>query len=401
MYLPNLLKTALSKPNKDLVVAPEKFDAIRPYNDPEVQEAIKGLLNDREFRTMARGLMGKFPYALISRLTRDIDSKEKFQHRFIKRLVGFIIWKCTDGLTHNGIKDQKEENNLYITNHRDIVIDPAFLCYILARRNRRTVEIGIGDNLLIKPWIRTLVRINKSFIVKRSLHASDLLEGSQLLSSYMRFVITEKKNPIWLAQREGRAKDSNDRTQKSVLKMLALSGEGTLTERLAAMHLVPMALSYEYDPCDWLKAKEFQQKRDDPAFRKSKNDDLINMKTGIFGYKGRVHFAATTRIDNEILAIDQNQPVNQILEEICQIVDRDIFRNYRIYPCNYIALDMLEGTSSHSSNYSDNDIRKFRKYLDGQLAKIDLENPDYDFLEQKMLEMYANPLKNHLTAVQQ
>lgn len=386
----------MSKPNRDLVPAPEKFDAIRPYNDPEVQEAIQTLLKDREFRTMAKGLMGKIPFAILSRLTRGIDSKEKFQHRFIKKLVAFVIWKCTDGLSQSGLNELKEQNNLYITNHRDIVIDPAFLCILLARQHRRIIEIGIGDNLLIKPWIRTIVRLNKSFIVKRSLHASELLESSQLLSDYMRFVISEKQNPIWLAQREGRAKDSNDRTQKSVLKMLALSGEGSVCERLASLHLVPMALSYEYDPCDWLKAKEFQQKRDNPAFKKSKTDDLVNMKTGIFGYKGRVHFAATSRIDGEILSIDSNKPVNQILDEICSIVDREIFRSYRIYPCNYIALDMINGTDAHKEHYTGRDLKKFQKYLDGQLAKIDLENPDWDFLRKKMLEMYANPLINQL-----
>jgi hypothetical protein len=261
---------------------------------------------------------------------------------------------------------------------------------------RKSVEIGIGNNLLIHPWIETLVRLNRSFVVNRSATAAELLESSKQLSRYIRFVIEQKKSPVWLAQREGRAKDSDDRTQKSVLKMLAMSGpdDMTLSEKLQSLHICPLTISYEYDPCDWLKAAEFQLKRDNPDYVKSEQADLDNMKTGIFGFKGHLHYQVSAPIDKEIAALDSAVPRNQFLDQVAKIIDRHIFEGYRIYPCNRIALDMLRGDNAEASNYTPEQKQAFQTYLDGQLAKIDIPNPDWDFLRERILTMYANPLIN-------
>ena len=229
-----------------------------------------------------------------------------------------------------------------------------------------------------------------------------MLESSQQLSRYIRFVIEQKKAPVWLAQREGRAKDSDDRTQKSVLKMLAMSGDDsmTLSEKLQSLHICPLTISYEYDPCDWLKATEFQMKRDNPGFRKSKQDDLINMKTGIWGFKGHMHYHVAAPIDSEIAALDTSVPRNQFLDQVAQIIDRHIFEGYRIYPCNRIALDMLRGDNAESANYTPDQKREFENYLEGQLKKIRIPNPDWDFLKERILTMYANPLINQNSVMQ-
>jgi hypothetical protein len=199
-----------------------------------------------------------------------------------------------------------------------------------------------------------------------------------------------------LAQREGRAKDSNDRTQDSVLKMMAIGGEGDIIDRIKEMNIAPLALSYEYDPCDYLKAMEFQLKRDVEDYKKTMQDDLVNMQTGIFGYKGRVHFAVTSSINDELDRMDRTMPKQELFAAISALIDRRIHANYRIYPGNYVALDMLEGEGRYASNYSAEERATFENYLDGQLKKITLENPDTDFLRRAMLEMYANPLRNYL-----
>ena len=318
-------------------------------------------------------------------------------------VVEALMDKTTDGVTVEGMeKLDPGQGYLFVSNHRDIVLDSAFLDYHLLLSGMKSVEIGIGNNLLIHPWIETLVRLNRSFVVNRSATATELLESSQQLSRYIRFVIEQKKAPVWLAQREGRAKDSDDRTQKSVLKMLAMSGDDsmTLSEKLQSLHICPLTISYEYDPCDWLKATEFQMKRDNPGFRKSKQDDLINMKTGIWGFKGHMHYHVAAPIDSEIAALDTSVPRNQFLDQVAQIIDRHIFEGYRIYPCNRIALDMLRGDNAQSPNYTPDQKREFENYLEGQLKKIRIPNPDWDYLKERILTMYANPLINQKSVMQ-
>ena len=252
-----------------------------------------------------------------------------------------------------------------------------------------TVEIGIGDNLLIYPWIKRLVRMNKAFTVRRGLTPKEMLASSQLMSRYIHYAVTQKKENIWIAQREGRAKDSDDRTSDAVLKMLAMGGE------LKELNIVPLTISYEYDPCDYLKAEEMQQKRDNPAFKKSKQDDLDNMKTGILGYKGRVHYHCGTPVNQWIDELE-GLPRKEYFSELARRMDNEIHAGYRIYPSNYVALDMLNGVNDQSKNYTAEERQRFEQYLDGQIAKITLPNKDEQFLRQTILTMYANPLRNKL-----
>lgn len=376
---------------------PAEFEQMRSYEDSEVQQAIDALLNDRAFKKIIKGMVKVVPMWVLRAYTRNIKSIHEFQMKLVYPVVRFLKNHKTDGLSSNITSlPEGREDILFLSNHRDIVLDSAFLDYLLVCNNRKTVEIGIGNNLLIYPWIKTLVRLNRSFIVNRSASRTELMQSSQQLSDYIRFVIEGKKSSLWLAQREGRAKDSNDRTQSSVLKMLLMSGDGTIAEKIKSLHIAPLTISYEFDPCDYLKAEEFQLKRDNPAYKKSKQSDLTNMKVGIFGYKGHVHYEIMPELTTELDAIDNTLNRNQYLEQIAAIIDNKIFSGYRIYPCNYIALDMLNGNNDMAGNYTAKDKKRFEKYLKGQLAKITIENPDYDFLQHKLLEMYANPLINKL-----
>ena len=212
----------------------------------------------------------------------------------------------------------------------------------------------------------------------------------------MHYVIEKKNDNVWIAQREGRAKDSNDRTQPSILKMMAMGGTGNIIERLMQLHIVPLAISYEYDPCDFLKAMEFQLKRDVEGWKKTKQDDVISMRTGIMGYKGRIHYHTAPCIDDFLKTLDPDMPKGELFDTIAAYMDKQIHANYLLFPCNYIAADMLAGNDNLATNYTAEDKAAFEKYLESRLAMIDIPNKDEAFLRERMLTMYANPAKNKL-----
>jgi hypothetical protein len=371
------------------------FDDIRPFRDEEAQEAIERLLKDAQFNAVLEKISDFFQVDALKTKLKSIRRIREFQHDIIYSLVVGIAKKSTDALDLSGFKHlDKSGNYVFITNHRDIVLDSAFLDILLMDKGLETFEIAIGDNLLVFPWIADLVRLNKSFLVKRDQSVRQQLMVSMELSSYMHYVLKEKKESIWVAQREGRAKDADDRTQESVLKMLNLGGSGSVLENLASMNIVPVTISYEYDPCDYLKAREMQLKRDSPEYKKSQADDLMNMKTGMLGYKGRVFYKMSPCISGALLKMDVNMHKNELFDRIARLVDNRIHSNYHLYPGNFIATDLLDGLDTFSKNYSDKEKEQFTAYLERQLSRIELENKDENFLRRKMLEMYSNPLRN-------
>ncbi len=377
-----------------------EFDEIRPYEPEEMKQAFEDLLNDRQFNVIMKGFAPWLPKGIRNGLLRlafkGVKTPLDFQKRFMKPIVKFIIRKHTDGCIFDDKAISRypkpDSRFTFVSNHRDIVLDSAFLDVKLVETNYpTTVEIGIGDNLLIYPWIKRLVRMNKAFTVRRGLSLRETLAASQLMSRYIHFAVTQKKENIWLAQREGRAKDSDDRTQEAVLKMLAMGGD------LKELNIVPLTISYEYDPCDYLKAQEFQQKRDNPAYKKSRQDDLDNMKTGIFGYKGRVVYRSAVPVNTWIDEL-ADLPKTEYYKVVAERMDQEIHQGYELFPCNYIALDELNGDSINASHYTEADKQRFEQYLSGQIAKITLDNKDEAFLRERILTMYANPVRNKLAA---
>jgi hypothetical protein len=378
---------------------PDEFSAIRPYEPDELPAAFERLFSDAQFCGILDKLFPGVPQETLRQqflsCTDTLDFQKKIIYGFVKKLMA----TCSDGCSLDAAAvSDKAGCHTFVSNHRDIVLDAALLdVLILDAGFRTTVEIAIGDNLLALPWIETLVKLNKSFLVRRNVGLREMLAGSQLMSRYMHYAVAEKHENIWIAQREGRAKDSNDRTQEALLKMMAMGGEGTPAERLRALHITPLTISYEYDPCDYLKAKEFQQKRDDAGYKKSKADDVLNMYTGITGYKGRVHYCIAPGINtwlDEIAAL----PKSEFFPALAARTDREIHRRYRLYANNYVAADLLDGGSRFSDRYTDEERQRFVNYLEGQLAKIDLPQRDDAFLRERLLTMYANPLKNYLAA---
>lgn len=384
----------------------QEFDIIRPYNAGEMKGALNALLSDRHFDRMCHGLAPWLPRTVRNGLFRlafiGVKTPLDFQLRFMKPVVKHILRKCTKGVKADFGDLDRNGSFTFISNHRDIVLDSAILDLQLHLKGfRTTCEIAIGDNLLIYPWIETLVKMNKAFVVRRSLAGKDRLEGSRLMSSYMHYAITVKKENIWIAQREGRAKDSSDETQYSLLRMLNLGGEsGDTKKNLRELNIVPLTISYEYDPCDYLKAAEFQLKRDNPEWKKSKQDDLDNMRTGIFGRKGRVVYVAGKPINEVLDSMPEGEFTKDMYIELAARIDRVIHAGYTLFPGNYVAADMLSGTKEFAEHYTERDRKTFMEYLEGQYRKIKIENPDREFLMERMLTMYANPVRNKLRAQQ-
>ena len=233
------------------------------------------------------------------------------------------------------------------------MLDASFLNLAFLRRGMSSSEVAIGNNLLIYDWITDLVRLNKSFIVKRNTSFREGLLAAKHLSAYIHFTILDKHESIWIAQREGRAKDSSDHTQESLVKMLALGGQGPFMEKIKEINLMPVAISYEYDPNDYLKAKEFLLRRRDPDFKKSQRDDLFSMETGLLQFKGKVHFQLTPRINARIDQIGDFRDVNTAAKYVCLLIDQAIHRSYEIFVINYVAYDMLNGGNRFARKYTD------------------------------------------------
>ena len=377
----------------------EEFDNIRAFGPEDLAEAYERLTADPQFKQVVGKVFPDVPFeALVGKLKQcktNLDFQIAFCYPFLKDLLK----KASTGCDIDISNIDNKRRYTFVSNHRDIVLDSALLDVMLIEADfKTTCEIAIGDNLLAAPWIKDLVRVNKSFIVLRSAGIREMLTNSKRMSEYMHLVINKKNDNIWIAQREGRAKDSDDRTQESILKMMAMGGEGSVKERLKQLHIVPLAISYEYDPCDYLKAAEFQLKRDVEGWKKTKQDDVLSMQTGIMGYKGKIHYHCAPCIDDFLDRLPADTPKGDIFKIIAEHIDRGIHANYSLYANNLIALDMLDGTTA--GQYTAEEKARFEAYLAKQLQKAEgaLQQagikPDADYLRERMLTMYANPARN-------
>lgn len=371
------------------------YNEIRCFEPQELPEAYDRLAGDPQFKAVIGKVFPNVPFEALEQKMRQCKTNLDFQKAFCYGFLKDLLSKASRGIDMDVSALDTSRRYTFVSNHRDIVLDSALLDVLLIDSGfDTTCEIAIGDNLLAAPWIKDLVRINKSFLVLRSAGIREMLANSKTLSEYMHHVIADKHDNIWIAQREGRAKDSDDRTQQSILKMMAMGGEGTIIERLKQLHIVPLSISYEYDPCDFLKAMEFQQKRDNPEWRKSKADDVRSMQTGIMGYKGRIHYHCAACIDDYLDTLPKDMPKGDIYAAVAEHMDKQIHRNYRLYAGNYIALDLLNGNSDNAAHYTQEEKAAFEKYVAAQLAKIDLSHRDDAFLHNRILTMYANPAIN-------
>ena len=376
---------------------PEQFDPIRPFEPDELPDVFDRLLHNEQFSSVLAYFYPDVPKEALAAKMHACKDNLDFQKTFCYGFLVQLLARLSKGCNIDIASLDTDSRYTFISNHRDIVLDSALLDKLLIDAGfNTTCEIAIGDNLLKLPWVKDLVRVNKSFIVERALSMREMLMASKRLSEYMHFVIAEKNDNIWIAQREGRAKDSNDRTQEAILKMMVMGGEGSIIDRLKQLHLVPLAISYEYDPCDYLKAAELQARRDNPSWQKGPMDDVTSMQTGIMGYKGYIHYQCADCIDSYLDTIPADTPKTELFRLIADHIDRQIFAGYRLYPNNYVALDLLHGDSAHADHYTAEDKAQFEAYLKDQLDKIEMEGKDNAYLREQMPKMYANPAINQM-----
>ena len=375
----------------------EKFSKIAAYEQEDFRPAIIRAVNEPTFeQVLLKITHSEEKTKDIISFFNNCQTREESDDIMIMPALEWLVDNASQGLTMEGEKNIHFPA-LFITNHRDIILDSAFLSLLLYMKYRERIYIGIGTNLYVQPWIEDFVRANKTFSVIRGGTPRELLQHSTLLSEYIRHIIADQHHSAWIAQREGRAKDSDDRTQAALLKMLTMAGEGDFIEKIKQLNITPIALSYEFDPCDYLKAQEFQLKRDNPQYKKTEQDDYMNMFIGMFGFKGHIVFNISESINGELDAIAEQTDIrNEQVNLTAQLIDRHIHSHYHIFNVNRIAYDMLKKTGRFAHLYSEEESNAFAAYIMKQIEKINIPQKDEQFLKQKLLEMYANPLINQL-----
>jgi glycerol-3-phosphate O-acyltransferase len=376
------------------------FDDIRPYRNEEFPSVLERLLNDPLFINVLRSMnkseeeLAHMREALLSTKTIEV-----FQDKFVVPMINQILATSSDGLSMQGLDDlDKNQRYLYISNHRDIILDSALLNVKMHASGFSPTEIAIGSNLLIFPWINDLVRINRSFIVKRNIPVKEMLASSRHLSSYIRQMITKGSDSIWIAQREGRAKDGNDITQPALLKMLNMSNSNGFFEGFKELKIVPMAISYEIEPCGNEKVAELKKRESDPNFQKTEKDDLMNMVSGLSNQKGRIHIQFGEQIDEEILLHIANESgTNERMRLLAEHIDKEIYRNYRLFSNNYIAYDLYFKTTKYDAQYTKEEKESF---IELTHKRLQLVNEDIEDSMLLWLKMYATPVYNFEKFVQ-
>lgn len=386
------------------IVTPNEYSDICPFSDSEFHEKMEELVKEPGFKHAVTWVLPDIDFEAFCQGLLTIDNKRDFQVNIMYPFLEMLAKKTTNGISDTGIENiDINKSYTMITNHRDIVLDASFMNLSLLRRNYKTTEVAIGNNLLIYPWIEDLVRLNKSIVVKRDVGMRQALEAAEQLSGYIHFALTQKHESVWIAQRQGRAKDSSDGTQESLIKMLGIAGGKDYIDNIMEVNLLPVAISYEFDPNDYLKAREFLLKKKFPDFKKTQRDDLFSMETGLLQNKGRVHFSFTPCINDQLEELRGLEKTEQV-ERICKIIDSNIHCHYRIYPCNYIAYDRRFKTDRFKNEYTEADIESFTTYLNGQLEKVkkevdfEITADDREYMLEMMLVMYSNPLCNKLKA---
>lgn len=369
------------------------FDDIRPFNDSEVNHYLKLLIEDENFQHVLKFTFeDQSKIDQIKLLLSNIHSVKDLQMQFVYYLVNdLILKKSTDGLTCSGLENlDKNTSYLFISNHRDIILDSAIMNYLIVLEGMNTTEIAIGNNLLIEKWIEYTVKLNRAFVVRRNLPVRELLMASRKLSEYIRRDITQRNTSVWIAQREGRTKDGNDKTQQALLKMLNLSNVNEFQQGFKELRIVPLSISYEIEPCGISKVAELYKKKTE-GFEKTQEDDLRSMGQGLVRPKGRVHFAFGKPIIDQLDVIASEETIAMQIEKLADYLDEQIYQNFQLWPNNYIAEDMLLNSDKNSALYTVEQLWKFQGMVEEAVSLIP---GDQTAIRSMFLQMYANPVIN-------
>ncbi len=368
-----------------------KFDSIRPFYDTEVNEAICASLNHPMMKAIMSFTFPDVDEEVWKNQLRKTHSIRDFQCNFIYESVQTVLRKSSEGLTTSGFeKLEKNTSYLFISNHRDIILDTSLLNVCLFDHGLVMTASAIGDNLVKKDFLLNLSKLNRNFLVQRGLPPRELLQSSKLMSEYIAQLLLRENRSVWIAQREGRTKDGNDATHSGVLKMLGMgSDEKNLMEYFKKIKIVPVSISYEYDPTDALKMPQIMAEANDEIYIKDKNEDFITLLSGIIGQKKRIHIHVGEVLNKELDIIEtENDNTNKQVQALAQVIDDSILQSYKLWPTNYIAYDLLHKTDTYKHLYTENEKSLFERRLE---MKIDASN---ETMVESFLAMYANPVVN-------
>lgn len=369
-----------------------EFNSIRPYYGKEIEKAIERLCHSSEFLSLFSEVIHIEKEAIIN-ILEGIKTRDEFQQRFFGKAIQSLISTTTDGVTISGLElVDPQTSYIFMSDHRDIILDSAILNVLLRKQGAKYTQAAIGSNLLINDWVTDLVKLNSCFVIERDITVREMLASSALRSKYIREVIEENNDSIWIAQREGRTKNGNDRTQQSLLKMLKMSGSADFAQNFKELHLMPLSISYEWEPCDDLKTAELYT-RTVGEYTKTPEDDMNSMLTGLKVYKGRVHFHVDQVTNEELDALNELPNHGDRIEALAKIIDTKIHKNYKLWPNNYIAYDLMHSANKFAVHYTPEEKENFIRVM---TEKIDKINGNVSMLNNIYLEMYANPVKNHL-----
>lgn len=370
------------------------YKEIRPYRDQEFRQVMDGMLNSPTSDLLIGTVFPDVPLNRVKKILRGINTINEFQEKIIYKALLGIVSTTSSGLTHSGSENlDNRKAYLFISNHRDIILDPSLINTIIFEKGFAPAEVAIGDNLLETPWVKNLARLNKSFIVKRNLSVRELVISSKLLSNYISDTIIQKNHCVWIAQREGRAKDGNDRTQPGLLSMIGMSCPEALKEHFMNVNIIPVSISYEHDPCDIDKVRSLYAQKFFGGYTKERNEDNLAMRKGILGFKGKIHIHFGKLIKNEIAALSSDLHKNELIHEVSKLIDRQIIGNYKVHKSNRIAYDILHDQIEGNVNYSEQDKTKFIQEMN---QKVEPMAGDQEELKSIFLRMYANPYQNQL-----
>lgn len=366
-----------------------KFDAIRPFYDSEVNAAIQTILHDPMMNTIMAFTFPEKTEAERLAILSNIHSGQAFQGEVAYFGLKKILEISSEGLSASGFeKLDKNTPYLFISNHRDIFLDTSLLNYVLYERGLILTASAIGDNLVKMPFLNTIAKINRNFLVLRGLLPRELLQSSRLMSEYIHELLTVDNRSVWIAQREGRTKDGNDATNPGILKMIVMAaGKENLATYFKKLRIVPVSISYENDPTDALKLPELLAKMNNEMYVKHEKEDFNSILQGLLGQKRHIHFHAGDILDTELDSLSETENANQQIKILAQLIDKQIIGNYKLWASNYIAFDLLHNTNQYAANYSDTEKRAFEERLN---AKVTTDNAQ---ARQCFLEMYANPVK--------
>lgn len=370
-----------------------KFDHIRPYNDDEVHDALEQSLHHPIIKALLNFTFPDKDPEEVKEITLSCHSIRDFQTKIIYQSVRNIIERTSEGFTYSGF--EKLDSNtayLYVSNHRDIILDTSLLNVALYENNLIMTASAIGDNLVNKPFLLALSKLNRNFLIRRELSPREMLMSSKLVSEYIQSLLFEENRSVWIAQREGRTKDGNDRTQQGVLKMLALANnEDSIMQYFKKLKIIPVSISYEFDPTDVLKMPELMAKHYDQEYVKSSNEDFNTILKGATGQKRKMHIHAGEMLNIELDEIEgSGEPTNKQFQMLADLIDDKIHQNYKLWPSKYIAYDLLNNTDRFKEKYTEKEKRQFERRIE---RRIDAQNK---VALQNFLAMYANPVINKL-----